>query len=303
METYTVKAESGRHLHAGPEEQAYLYRVDQVKKQGIWGRLSIRGSFGRDSILTVYASAGADGSREPDFFEQGKGPFVNRYDILLYGLKGRYLWIYLKISGQGSSRVEELRITNPGDNFLQTFPELFQEQGGFFHRYLSVLSSMYADFQEKLDHMEELFDPLTAPTEMLPKLADWMGIDCGSALLQERQIRRLLKECHALIRIRGTRLVLIRLTRLLLGEEPVVIEKENRNVTLLVGRELPQEEEWKLLFFLNQFKPADSRLNIVSFQEAMGMDEYCFLDRNAELKAVQPGVLDEDAALEKNMIS
>lgn len=300
MEIYTVKADRGSCVKAGHGKRAVVYRIDQVRKQGLWGRLSLRGNLAVDSILTVYAAAGQDGNGMPDFLQEGIGPFINQYDVLLYGVKGRYLWIYTEISGKGDGRLEEIRITNPGDHFLQTFPELFQERGGVFHRYLSVLSSMYADFQEKLDHMEELFDPFTAPSEMLPRLADWMGIDCGSGLLPEQQVRRLLKECHAFQRIKGTRLALIRLTRLLLGEEPVVIEKENRNVTLLLSRKLPEEEEWRLLFFLNQFKPADCRLHVMSLQETIGMDEYCFMDQNAVLKRVPGGMLDEDAALEKN---
>ena len=56
----------------------------------------------------------------------------------------------VEVMGEGVS-IGNIRVEAPGDNFMQTFPEVYREKNSFFHRYLSVYSSIYNDFQEKLD--------------------------------------------------------------------------------------------------------------------------------------------------------
>lgn len=247
------------------------------------------------------------------FAQAGAVKEINKQDILLYELQGRYLWICIEIIGNGQGTLGQMKVTVPGDNFMNTFPEVYQEWDSFFHRYLSIFSSVYNDFQDEIEHADELLDLDTAPPRMLELFAGWMGLDVRGNFLPEDRLRRLVKEAYRLNRMKGTRRVLERLTELVLGERAIILEKnildqrvapEERQVydklygqhaycvTLLIKNPVEESRRSQLFFLIQQFVPVRCELNLVFLEERSNMDTYCYLDGNAQLHMDTSAALD-----------
>ena len=75
----------------------------------------------------------------------------------------------------------------------------------FFHRYMSIYSTLYMDFQEKIDNVADFLDINTAPAQLLPIFCGWMGLDVSGDFLTEDRLRTLVKEAYQLNRTKGTR--------------------------------------------------------------------------------------------------
>jgi len=52
--------------------------------------------------------------------------------VLLYGLNGRYLYLVLELIGLGEGKITGMKVDSQGDNFMNTFPEIYRERGGYF---------------------------------------------------------------------------------------------------------------------------------------------------------------------------
>lgn len=294
------------------------------QKGEVWGRFHARVTGERNSSLKIYAFSKdeEEGARIPEDLEQyfkdetipaeeKKELFIradgvkaeNAKDVLLTELRGQYLWIALELEGSEEAVLSEMFLHCPGDNFMQTFPEVFQEENGFFQRYLSVFSSLYADMQRKIDQMGNYLDAETAPKEMLPVLAGWLGIQVENGFPEEKILRRLLKEAYQLNRMKGTRGVLDRLAKIVFEDDVMIIEKnlleastlEEKNlyqklygksrwdVTILVNCAPEKRQIEQFLFLASQFKPARCQIHLEFRQKCNSLDSYSFLDQNAKL--------------------
>ncbi len=226
----------------------YLRAIDSGITDSLWGRLWFELECREDMVSYVYVAALNEDSfyrngkpvRIEDFLCDGKEPdavkkeffrqihadrFVNKNDLLLYGLKGRYLYIAVEILGEGFCRLDHMRVDLRGDNFMDTFPEIYRERNSFFHRFMSVFSSIYNDFLEDIDGLPGLLDLDTCPVELLPVYASWMGLDVGNDFLEEQPLRALVKEAYRLNRMKGTRAALERIASIVLGKEVLVLER------------------------------------------------------------------------------
>ena len=325
-----------------PVHLLYLRAVDGGEEGASWGRLSFRVSCSEDTVYRLYAAAFDEDSfyrkgkpvRIEDFLcdaqesreikrqfmeEAGFRKFVNQKDLLLYDLQGRYLYLALEVMGEGSFSLSRLRVNRQGDPFMNTFPEIYREKGGFFHRYLSVFSSIYEDFQEEIEALPELLDLDTCPAFLLPVYASWMGLDVGENFLEESILRSLVKEACHLSRIKGTKAALGRITQIVLGEEALIVERNvmgacirkdqleqmNRlygrsvhDVTILLQTPLSEVKKTQLLFLLNQFRPIRSRLHVVCLRDTSILDSYCYLDKNARIPWQGEGSLDREQEMD-----
>lgn len=315
------------------EHYLFLQGIDGADSEAEWGRLHFQAKLSEDASCVVYVRAMDQDSfyrngketriddfladpEEPDslkvkFFQEiGAKRCVNRSDILLYELKGRYLYLMLQVIGEGDGTVSRIRVEQKGDNFLDTFPEIYRERNSFFHRYLSIFSSIYQDFQEDIDHIDRLLDPDSCPPELLVMYGRWMGIELEEDCVQEPWLRQLVKEAYSLNCMRGSRWVIERISQLVLGEPVVVlesnvmkdyVEESERehfrklygdspyDVTVLVGRQITEELKSRLMLLLDQYRPIRSRLHIVCLRDTGNLDSHIYLDRNAR-------VVREDAA-------
>ena len=110
-----------------------------------WGRLHFEMQLSENAVLLVYVralnqdsfyrngketaiSAFLTDPEEPDnlkvqFFQEiGAKRCVNMSDILLYEQSGRYLYLMIKVIGEGVNTISHIRLEQQGDNFMDTFP-------------------------------------------------------------------------------------------------------------------------------------------------------------------------------------
>ncbi|MCD7807697.1 MAG: phage tail protein I [Lachnospiraceae bacterium] len=332
-------------LRTDPHEAVhyvYLKAVDSGANDSEWGRFKIDLKSSENMIFYLRAAAMNEDSfyRESrpvkiqdflcdpkeshtikkEFFKRvGALQTVNWTDVLLYGLKGRYLYLMLEVVGEGNCSFSAVTIDRQGDNFMNTFPGIYQERNSFFHRYMSVFSSMYYDFDEKIDHFDQLLDPEKCPASLLPVYASWLGVDVGNDFLDENILRPLVKEAYALNRMKGTKAALERIGEIVLGQKVQVLERNVMadyvepeqmkeferlygdsvyDVTVLVKGSITRLEASRLLFLMEQFKPVRARLHIIRLERNGTLDQYSYLDMNAGIFDQESGSLDNRKSLD-----
>ena len=320
--------------------------IDGIEAGALWGRLHIDWQLEADMVVTIYAAAtdtkmlwlGEKSYFLDDLFHDPELPMeqkrrlmeqlgakkaINQKDILLYEQEGRYLYILIEVYGMGKGTLHHMFVDNKGDFFMDTFPEVYREHGNFFHRYMSIFSALYMDFQDRIDHVAEFLDVDTAPAELLPVFGQWMGIDVSGDFLSEERLRLLIKEAYALNRIKGTKTALARVCEIVLGEKVIILEKnvmhshtqaENKllyeslygnglyDVTLLIHSYVPESQKSQLMFLLNQFKPVRCRLKIKYLEPSGNLDGHVYMDMNAYVDDVRVGILDERIGLDGNIL-
>lgn len=325
-----------------PLHTLILKSIDSLEEGCRWGRLSLQKEADENMIFCVHAVAsdnrefmrkgvltGLDDflldEKEPFalkrlLFEQlGECRFMNQEDMLLYDLEGRYLFLLFEMTGCGKGILSRIRINRDADYFIKTFPQVYQEHNSFFHRFLSVFTSMYLDFAQEIDAAANLLDAETAPLPLLPVLGGWLGIDVSGNFLKEAQLRRLIKEAYQLNRIKGTKQALERLTEMILGERAVILERNMMqqyipageqetygrlygtspyDVTMLIGSEVELNQRAQLMFLLQQFKPVRSRMKIVFLTKNGFLDSYSYLDVNARIFIGRDAWLDEKYSID-----
>ena len=301
-----------------------------------WGRISLRCALGSESILTICVLASDETMvRRGDeiismdeilldpsvpreekarlFSLAGGTTFSGVQDALLYGQTGRYLWLWFEILGEEESVLENIRIYVPGDNFLKTFPQVYQTDEDFLKRYLSVFSTMYQELQEEIDSLPELLDLDTAPAELLPVFASWLGIETDETLIGHQELRAILKVAPEWLSRKGTKWAVEQIVKLFVDGEVFVVERNllmddqcrgmelygstPYDFTVMIGCAVDQKLRLKLKFLIDQFKPIRSNYRIVFLEESGGLDDFTYLDINGQIHQNVPGSLDDGKAL------
>ena len=313
------------------EEYRHIFlsgAVNGIEEDAKWGRLKLSYQLSEEMVITVYALAFNErhcetflfdanrsiGEKRKFFEECGAVKAVNKNDLLLYQLSGKYLYLLIDVIGMGEGEVSKIQVNNKGDVCMDTLPEVYREYGSFLHRYLSVFSSMYLDFQKEINHVHELLDVETAPKDLLPVLAQWMGLDVSGNFLDEEHLKLLVKEAYQLNKMKGTKAALERLTEIVLDEKAIILEKNvfrthtqtedievykklygdrPYDVTMLIKTYVPEHQKSQLMFLINQFKPVRCRLNIHFLDGRGELDTHTYLDMNAQVQESESGILDE----------
>jgi len=310
----------------------YLAALDGTEKDQSWGRVHICAEFTGLVSLQINAMAfnekvvkiqkttmdieaffqneAIEDEKKEELFEIFGGIRAKQQkECLLYSLKGRYLWIAVTAEGEGSGSIEAVKVYQKGDEFMDVFPEIYQERNSFFHRYLSVFSAIYQDFGHKLGHIYELFDPDTAPPGHLLKLAGWLGLDVKGDFLDEKALRALVKQAYSLNKYKGTKMALERVIEIVLGERAIIKEKciekeyiskgdgkkeqeQKEDIIILIKTEVEQKKRASLLFLLEQFKPIKCSMRIIFLKKGERMDGQSYMDINAMTAEPAFGSLD-----------
>lgn len=246
-------------------------------------------------------------------------------DVLLYEVKGRYLWFCLEMEQRDGERVcvRELRIDFPKRSWVRYLPELYQREEAsreFLERYLGIFQSLYEDMTEKIEHSAGWFDPDSAPKEMLSWLADWIALE-DAPIWDDRQLRYLLKNAMGLYRIRGTAEYLQKMICLYTGCEAYIIEnhqlsrfRNNRGIyeglkrlygdhpymlTIVVstGQKDTQKDQHTLMKIVEHAVPAYMEYRIIQLQQYIFLNQYSYLGINSYLKSYRPLMLDGLSAM------
>lgn len=306
----------------------YLKPIDSLKDEANWGRLHYDVEMTGNVACIVYAAA-SDLLIEPD--EQTEGGykrllknlgasrFVQQNDMMLYNMSGRYLYLAFTVTGEGEAQFTNMYVDRVGDRFMETFPLVYQDYGKFFHRYLSIFSTIYDDFDKVIDNMPQLLDLDKCSKELLSIYAGWLGIDIGDGFLAEDVLRELVKNAYQLNRMKGTRWCLEKITEILFGEPAVIVERnttedylpkeqiDNINklygtslfdVTVLINQQLDETKKSQLEFLLRQFLPIRCKLRIVELNRSGLLDSYSYLDVNARVYQTYDGVLDSQQSMD-----
>ena len=321
-------------------------RLDSAEGDCRWGRMILQIELPREAQLTLVAFATNqdkivwDGKAMTysEYFSNGDISWhkklalmeglgcqkvKNARDLLLYQLEGRFLWFALEIQGADTGSIHQALVYAQREDFMQTFPEIYRRNSDFMSRYLSIFSSIYSDVQRRVDSLEQIVNIDTAPVEMLPVFAGWIGLDLGGNFLESGKLRALLKTAYTINRYKGTRRAITDVARLLLEQEPYVIEQqtvsayvngENKEVyrklygadpqcvTVMASMKPDEKFHSQFLFLLNQFKPIRTQVNLVFLQNNGQLDGHCYMDVNGVLVQNTAGELDEMDTFNTNIV-
>jgi phage tail-like protein len=156
--------------------------------------------------------------------------------------QGRFLWIRLTLlsNGVATPRVTALELEHPRDGISRFLPQFIQNstpEDDFLRRWLALFENTTFDgVAERMDQYAELFDPRTAPPEMLPFLAGWLQI-LELARFQEDQdaFRAALTQAAALAETRGTVDGLILAVHVYMGISIQIVESFKRGSGFILG--------------------------------------------------------------------
>ncbi len=335
-----------RLLPDGDDQCLFLRSIDGLIPGANWGRLSFKVDCSEGRGYSVYAIAFDNneilqGDRmlnldeyltDPDVPPTEKRDFlirsgakraIRKNDILLYELSGQYLYIAFLFAGEGELSLYDMVIDSVGDNFMNTFPEVYRERNSFFHRFISVFSSIYNDFDADIEALPKLLDPMVCPEEFLIVYGSWMGINLEGASLDVDVMRMLVNEAYYLSRMKGTKKAIERVLEIILGKPAVVIE-HNRlrswindeqmelpegfktrgvyDVTVMVSVKLTEELRHQIVFMLDQFKPVRTNITVMQMDETPMTDSRTYLDINSMLPEEKEANLDSGLSLDGTVI-
>lgn len=298
------------------ESRIIIPFIDRGYEEKYWGRLHMDMKLKEKSQCTVYLMATDDISvnkyfmddrisleEKAETFKRGDTvKFINKKDVLLYDITGRYLWICILVKGGIGSSVGNIKVYTKGDFIMEAFPEIYRQRNSTLHRYLSIFSTIYNNMEEDINRFTELLEPMKAPSYMLPVLAEWMGFDVSGEFLREDTLRRLVINSYDLIKKRGTREAIEQLIEIVTGEKGIIIERnllpkpwskaqetvENclygddiYGVTVLIKSEDSPYKKSHIQHLLNQLKPVRCVLKIVYLDVDATLDSYTYMDINA----------------------
>jgi phage tail-like protein len=328
-EGFVWSPEDGLVTSEGAEHLCFLEKIDSGRRGCPWGRLHFKAELAEDAVPVIFALAADEEPPLPEdgaalsprerlaekrrfFRAESASKFVGHSDVLLYEQSGRYLWLGVEIVGHGRSALRDFEVFSPRDNFFATFPEIYRLGGDFFHRYLSIFSSMYYDLQETVDTLDRLIDVETAPADVLPVLAGWLGIECDEGTIDEVSFRALLRAAFGIIRAKGAREAVESVLRVFVPEQFYIVEQRaarekargaDREVcerlygrspfdfTVLIRRAPDERLHALLKYLIRQFAPLRANADIVFLDNVSQMDGYTYCDINARVTDFHPASL------------
>lgn len=163
-------------------------------------------------------------------------------DAMVLAKAGRFLWLRITLlsNGLATPRITSIEIERPRDGIARFLPAVFQNStpdDDFLRRWLAIFENTVFDgVALRFDQYAALFDPRTAPDEMLPFLAAWLDV-LESARLRndENAFRRALIQADELAQTRGTIAGLILAVRLYMGIDIQIVESFKRRSGFVLG--------------------------------------------------------------------
>ena len=146
------------------------------------------------------------------------------WELLLQGIRGRYVQLQLTLLGTGRAtpEIRSLRIWYPRFSYQDEYlPAVYGEDpvsASLTERLLANFEGLYTDIEEHIVHAYRLFDPRTVPAEAMEWLAGWMGVVLHPLWDEERR-RFFIRFAHRLYPMRGTVPGLIVALRIFLDQE------------------------------------------------------------------------------------
>jgi phage tail-like protein len=132
-------------------------------------------------------------------------------DALVLAGPGRFLWILLTLQsdGRATPRITHIEIEQPRLGTSRFLPKVFRDStpdDDFLRRWLALFEeTAWNGVAGRMRAYAGLFDPRTAPANMLPYLAGWLEIPLFPKLVADTlRLRRVLTRASDLAESRGT---------------------------------------------------------------------------------------------------
>lgn len=289
------------------EDGRYRSQWYQGLKDGMeWLRLSLTLEGVENAAVCVYAS-----DERPGVWEDGaQKPVMERRaaDLLLYGVRGRYVCFTVA----PADKLRSYELSFPGYSIDMGLP-LAMQGDDTLRRFLGVYQSLYMDLNRDFAEFPDRLNPLGQ--DPLSSLASWIGAMRWMRRTSDKFRQKLLAAAPGLNQIRGTRRGIEQLLELTTGgsaklieqfqwEQTIVDAKERDDCAQLYGADspcvtilLPVGTSKEVICFLRDilkdFLPIGIRYMLIPLEDGAPMDDYCYLDENAQLTELPPPVLDE----------
>ncbi len=152
------------------------------------------------------------------------GDRVDFYEAHVLAPPGRYLWVALRLFGDGRSApvVRQLRVEHAAHDLSRRLPRVLTEaqtagpEPSFLDRFLALVDGQLSDLDLRSACRDVLVDPASTPIEALDWLASFVGLVLDERW-HETARRRLVAEIVPLYRRRGTLGALARYLELFLA--------------------------------------------------------------------------------------
>lgn len=115
--------------------------------------------------------------------------------------------------------------TSTSHRLLSLLPAIYRDDE-FLGRYLSGFEETLLDFEQKIDSLSTLFDPMTAREDFLPWLSSWVAFSIRADLAVDQK-RSFLSRIVPLYARRGTLLNLQELLGIFIHGTPTVVESDD----------------------------------------------------------------------------
>jgi phage tail-like protein len=265
------------------------------------------------------------------FESLGSKVFKNPEDVLLFCLKGRYLWFCIEVISYGEDKkieISELKIEFPRISFIRYLPEVYQDtkDDSFFSRFIAIFQSIYVDVEEKIDYAPALFEPFKTDYNFLKWMSNWFNIK-DTDLWSEESLRSLVAEAIEIFKIKGTRRSVFLVVKKYTGIEPMIIEQfdvvENENyeseketfkslygengfvfTVILKNSAISTAEEYaNLLRIIKSMIQIDLICNLVVLQNNIILGNHCYIGINSYISKNNYSLEDELINENGNVIS
>ena len=166
--------------------------------------------------------------RELPWAQQPADDPFETYEAPVVAGRGRFLWVTLELRGNGrrTPRLRSLRVEHPSHDYLRRLPATFSRDEiaeSFLRRFLAPMEGALGELERRALLRMALVDARTAPAEVLPWLAGFIGLLLDERLPNDRR-RRLVAEAVPLLRFRGTVGGLRRFIELSIGIQVHILE-------------------------------------------------------------------------------
>jgi phage tail-like protein len=171
--------------------------LDNAISPDLWTR-SFTSTGQRNQAISIEDHAGKRRLFEP----------ANPHTGLVQSQPGRYLRLKIEFKGDGfaSPKISAMRLHFQRDSYLKYLPAVYQhneDARNFMERFLAVFQSEWQTLEHRLESMDGLFDPNTAPEGFLDPLAHWLGLPL-EATWNAEQKRNLMRAARAALQQHGT---------------------------------------------------------------------------------------------------
>jgi phage tail-like protein len=176
----------------------------------VWHRIALDADIPVGTSIEVVTRAynKPPGSTPPDLVAPRITLSGDPHDCLVQGGSGQYFTLTLTLRGNGIATpvLRSIRIWFPRDSWLKYLPAVYQEDDqsrSFLSRFLSILQTDFDAFDERIDDLWTLFDPLSVPGKWYAWLAAWLALPIKPTW-SDAQRRSVLKAAYSQYRRRGT---------------------------------------------------------------------------------------------------